>query len=422
MANKVLELLWNIAHDQHLPNEIIDQALTAHLKILDYSCLQEKEKTKLLWLDKFMDEVKHDRGHVIISLKQLKEICMQFHEGVFAQNIPRMPGPQNRTGVIDILEKKYELTRIVTENLCQYMENARKYKEESKLNLSSPEEYYSDGRFNHNQQIQERLNFLKFTLKEGRLYLFAEHSKMIWTCLAEQAVYPNDREQCFRWFAEIIDEDDFEPKAAKDFFQNHLMKLEPHLLTDLGMNCFDRFFKSVNAQLNKLQQKRRSIRLINDEDLVGIEYLWKLILNGSDEVADRGIQLMREIYTNISPQLKTDVKRIHESFISDCFERLRPVYDSVKLMYSQKDFKQEYQHKLNSLIRILIVLREYLSECDNSYHKERSILPMSRAFRGRPMTLMIRVNTGQNRTDDFEHGFHSNDTWGHIRRFIHNRY
>ena len=38
------------------------------------------------------------------------------------------------------------------------------------------------------------------------------------------------------------------------------------------------------------------------------------------------------------------------------------------------------------------------------------------------MTLTIRVNTGQNRTDDFEHGFHSNDTWGHIRRFIHNRY
>ena len=80
MASKVLELLWNIAHDQDLPNEIIDQALTSHLKILDYSCLQEKEKTKLFWLDKFMDEVKNDRGHVINSLKQLREICMQFHE------------------------------------------------------------------------------------------------------------------------------------------------------------------------------------------------------------------------------------------------------------------------------------------------------------------------------------------------------
>jgi hypothetical protein len=26
---------------------------------------------------------------------------------------------------------------------------------------------------------------------------------MIWTCLAEQAIFPNDREQCFRWFAEV---------------------------------------------------------------------------------------------------------------------------------------------------------------------------------------------------------------------------
>ncbi|CAF5063783.1 unnamed protein product, partial [Rotaria magnacalcarata] len=39
MANKVLELLWNISHDKLFPNEIIDQALAAHLKILDYSCL-----------------------------------------------------------------------------------------------------------------------------------------------------------------------------------------------------------------------------------------------------------------------------------------------------------------------------------------------------------------------------------------------
>ena len=44
MAGKVLELLWNIAHDKNLPNEIIDQALTSHLKILDYSCLQVNEQ------------------------------------------------------------------------------------------------------------------------------------------------------------------------------------------------------------------------------------------------------------------------------------------------------------------------------------------------------------------------------------------
>ena len=76
---------------------------------------------------------------------------------------------------------------------------------------------------------------------------------MIWTSLAERAIYPEDREQCFRWFAEVrlhvddhayehvcssvqtIDEVGFDIKTTKDFFQHQIMKLEPHLLTDLGM-------------------------------------------------------------------------------------------------------------------------------------------------------------------------------------------
>jgi ubiquitin carboxyl-terminal hydrolase 9/24 len=138
--------------------------------------------------------------------------------------------------------------------------------------------------------------------------------------------------------------------------------------------CFDRFFKSVNAQSNKFQQKRRSIRLINDEDLIGIDYLWKLISSGTDEVAERSTQLIKEVYTNISPQLKNDIKRIHQTFIHECFQRLRTVYDSIKTKSNQT----AYQHKLNMIIRLLIVLREYLAECDYSYHKERGILPMSR--------------------------------------------
>ncbi|CAF3511540.1 unnamed protein product [Adineta steineri] len=418
MANKVLELLWNISHDKHLPNEIIDQALAAHLKILDYSCLLEKEKTKLSWIERIIDEVKQDQ-HVLVSIKQIREICTQFHENLYTHNIPRMSGPLNRISVIDLLENKYQLTCVITENLCHYMDTVRRYRDEKKKILPPPEEYYPDGRFDHNHQIHERLTFLKFVLKDGRRYLAFEHLKIIWISLAEQAVYPQDREQCFRWFTEITDDVGFESKSGKNFFQNHFMKLDPHLLTDLGMSCFDRFFKSVNAQSNKFQQKRRSIRLISDEDLIGMEYLWKLILNGSDEVAERAIQLIKEIYTNISPQLKTDIKRIHQTFIQECFHRLKQVYDQLKTKSNQIT----YQQKLNAIIRILIVLREYLGECDYSYHKERSFLPMSRAYRGRPVTVLVRLNTGQNRqAEDFEYQCHSNETWGQIRRMIFNRF
>lgn len=37
---KVLGLLWNLAHQDDVPTDIMDQALNAHIKILDYSCSQ----------------------------------------------------------------------------------------------------------------------------------------------------------------------------------------------------------------------------------------------------------------------------------------------------------------------------------------------------------------------------------------------
>ena len=40
MAHKVLVLLWNLAQSEDVTTDIMDQALAAHIKILDYSCSQ----------------------------------------------------------------------------------------------------------------------------------------------------------------------------------------------------------------------------------------------------------------------------------------------------------------------------------------------------------------------------------------------
>ena len=37
---QVLGLLWNLAHSEDVPTDIMDLALSAHIKILDYSCSQ----------------------------------------------------------------------------------------------------------------------------------------------------------------------------------------------------------------------------------------------------------------------------------------------------------------------------------------------------------------------------------------------
>lgn len=50
MAHKVLNLLWNLAHSDDVPVDIMDQALSAHIKILDYSCSQVPAR-RVTWLD-----------------------------------------------------------------------------------------------------------------------------------------------------------------------------------------------------------------------------------------------------------------------------------------------------------------------------------------------------------------------------------
>lgn len=83
---------------------------------------------------------------------------------------------------------------------------------------------------------------------------------------------------------------------------------------------------------------------------------------------------MKEIYTNLSPQLKSDARRVHQGFLQDCFQRLKQAVDAMK----SKSNATKHQNRINALVSLLTVLKEYLAECDASYHKERGNLPMFR--------------------------------------------
>lgn len=111
MAHKVLNLLWNLAHSDDVPVDIMDQALNAHIKILDYSCSQvnenkdttvinqlpqwscwastywdlvldsqDRDTQKIQWIDRFIEELRTNDKWVIPALKQIREICSLFGE------------------------------------------------------------------------------------------------------------------------------------------------------------------------------------------------------------------------------------------------------------------------------------------------------------------------------------------------------
>ncbi|XP_048397467.1 probable ubiquitin carboxyl-terminal hydrolase FAF-X [Stegostoma tigrinum] len=417
MAHKVLNLLWNLAHSDDVPVDIMDQALSAHIKILDYSCSQDRDTQKIQWIDRFVEELRTNDKWVIPALKQIREICSLFGEA--PQNLSqtqRSPHVFYRHDLINQLQHNHSLVTLVAENLSAYMENIRQFHKE--YPEYDPQTVRSGSRYSHVQEVQERLNFLRFLLKDGQLWLCAPQAKQIWKCLAENAVYLCDREACFKWFSKLMgDEPDLDPDINKDFFENNVLQLDPCLLTENGMKCFERFFKAVNCREGKLVAKRRAY-MMDDLELIGLEYLWRVVIQGSDDIASRAIDLLKEIYTNLGPRLQVNQVEIHEDFIQSCFDRLKASYDTLCVLDGDKDSINCARQEAIRMVRVLTVLREYINECDSDYHEERTILPMSRAFRGKHVSLVVRFPNQGRQVEDLDIWSHTNDTIGSVRRCI----
>ncbi|UYV75295.1 USP9X [Cordylochernes scorpioides] len=249
-----------------------------------------------------------------------------------------------------------------------------------------------------------------------RLPLMKAVPCLIWVCLAENAVYPTDREACFKWFSKLMgDEPDLDPEIIKDFFEKNILQLDPCLLTESGIKCFDRFFKAVNAKENKLIPKRRAY-LMDDQDLSGLDYLWKVILNSGEDIASRAIELLKETFTTLGPRLQASQLELHEDFIQSCMDRLKAAHDTVSVL--DREDKNRLRQETTRMARILRVLHDYISQCDGDFGEDRSILPMARAYRGKHMILTVRFPNQGRSVEDMDIFTHSNDTLGSIRRQV----
>ncbi|XP_068731970.1 ubiquitin carboxyl-terminal hydrolase 9X-like isoform X1 [Montipora capricornis] len=426
MAHKVLGLLWNLAHSEDVPTDIMDLALSAHIKILDYSCSQDRDSQKTEWIGRCIDELRSDNW-VLPALKQIKEICSLFYEA--PQNYShtqRNPHVYYRHEVINQLQQTHSLVTIVADNLASYMTKVHVLLE-GKPDVDASE-IQIDGRYNHTFQVQERLNFLRFLLKDGQLWLCEPQAKLIWQCLAEKAVLPSDRECCFKWFSKLMgDEPDLDPEISRSFFEGNVLKLDPSLLTENGIRCFERFFRGVNIKERKLTAKRRSY-LMEDLDLIGVDYLWQVVLQGSDDIASRAIELLKETFTSLGPKLRENQVDIHDKFIMNCTNQIRQSADLLSskstenaTIESKSDKTVSHDQLLEEAkktVRCLTVLKEYVGECDDDHAEERAILPHGRSCRGRHVSLIVRFPSHGRQGEDFEIWSHTNESIASVRRQI----
>ena len=116
-----MTLFWNLAHSNDVSLDIMDQALSAHVKILDYSCTQYREAQKMKWLDRCIEELKVSPAWVLPALKQIREICCLYQEApTNASHTPRTaPTVMYRHEIINKLQSNHALVILVADNLTR---------------------------------------------------------------------------------------------------------------------------------------------------------------------------------------------------------------------------------------------------------------------------------------------------------------
>lgn len=105
-----------------------------------------------------------------------------------------------------------------------------------------------------------------------------------------------------------------------------------------------------------------------------------------DEIAARAIEFLREVSTNLGPKLLQNQVEFHSQYIGECYDRLRAHYDTVTILQKSPTDKELHNNQIPNRIhaeavkmcRVMKVLHEYISECDNAFVGERRILPLHR--------------------------------------------
>lgn len=157
-----------------------------------------------------------------------------------------------------------------------------------------------------------------------------------------------------------------------------------------------------------------------------VSFSLQVVTNSADEIANRGIELLKDVNTNLGPQLQSQLVKFHENYVSECLDRLRAHYDTITILSSSSGDTDEdpvlaskrLQAEAVKLCRVMKVLQEYISECDNDFNGERKILPLQRSCRGKHLTLIVRFSTPGRQSEDVEIFTHSNDTLISLRRQV----
>ncbi|XP_071953763.1 ubiquitin carboxyl-terminal hydrolase 24-like [Antedon mediterranea] len=414
-TNKVLELLWDLAHLPAIPNSHLEHALKEHLTILSESYsinMQVKNK----YICKCVEDVK--RGTLVVPAMRQLHLIAKGKNNKYDKSIPTD------------LHKNHDIIKLITHSL---MKSHRTCVNTSGGGQVTPH-MLVDGRYTHAEHVRVHLEFLAFILEVGVLYIHWHRAREIWECLVgNQDAIDYDKETCFDWFKSGLN--DLEAETQQHLFTQKLLKQDPASLSPKNFDCFKAYFETVNQNNQSLRKSGPNL-VVEKLDLLGLEFMWQVALeNPNEDIANVAIrQLMKMYYTSLALKLKKDTISVHKRFIAECYNRLEDA--TVTLGGSAIAFAISKANKaltaatlpdvaslpspsryarLLTIERLLQLAETYVTTVEDQHTCTRTILPHEASYQGHPITMHVSCDIPKH---EFTLVGHSNESLRNVRTKI----
>ncbi|CAF1171640.1 unnamed protein product [Adineta ricciae] len=227
LAARVLEILWNLAHDNRL-NEVIQQRIfKSHCLILNQERSPHNE-LKREYCSRCVKHLQQKQDYTISAIRYLIEILSSTHTTTVVE--------RSNFDIIQVLVVKHDIINILIQNIfaCQLVT-------QDKGKTSTKHITLIHGRCTNEDAIEIHLDLLSVLLKKGDLYLIYKRCEELWDILISNGkASSTERELGFNWFVNC--QVDLNRETRITLFENRVSKLDVTKLSAKGQECFKLYF------------------------------------------------------------------------------------------------------------------------------------------------------------------------------------
>ncbi|CAF0953347.1 unnamed protein product [Adineta ricciae] len=442
-AARVLEVLWDMAHEDRLSRSMLEHLLHCHLRVFSEG-RSPYDALKRDYCLKCMTDLQRKQGWLVPAIKHLYELLRHDSTNTFKRS---------EQDLISLLVNKHDLISALIQSLSTCQLDVW-----NKTHGNVTIDTLVDGRFTHEESIKTHLDLLSFLLKKGNLYLILKRSEELWdTLISNEHVSSFDHELGLNWF--ITCSEDLNRDSQLALFEKRVSKLDPIHLTQKGYACFKLYFERCN--LERWSQSRNynyssSTSTSSDNEILEykcVDELWNIILCvGDDNLANEATRFLLDLYYSKQPNRtrRPAAQSLHECFLKEVYTRLSSLlrsavppsdcltpkleeyYKSLRTYGEQlvvidhpsnpqteSNVKIDHNLWLQKIERLLMITEEYI----HAVERERSPTAHIASFHG--LEYQIKIVLGELGKNNCPYDIavvHSNDTLEMLRSRLSTHY